>query len=49
MAGRCNEVEQHVDTIVPESRVTLDAGLFSENVIVLPLEVSDNLGETATV
>lgn len=47
MASRGDKVEEGVDTVVPEPRVTLDAGLFSQNIIVLPLQVADNLGEAA--
>jgi hypothetical protein len=43
MACRNDEVQQNVDTVVTKSRVTLDTRLLSKNVIVLPLEVSDNL------
>jgi len=43
MAGRYNEVQQDVDTIVAESGITLDTGFLGKNIIVLPLKVSDNL------
>jgi hypothetical protein len=43
MACRDDEVQQNVDTVVAESGVTLDTRLLSKNVIVLPLEVSNNL------
>ena len=46
VTGWSNEVEQDVDTIVSEARVTFDARLFSENIVVLSLEEPDNLGET---
>lgn len=36
-----------MDAIVPEARVTLDAGLFRENIVILSLQVADNLGEAA--
>ena len=42
MAGRSDEVEQSMDTIVTESRVTLDTRLLCENVIVLSLEVPND-------
>lgn len=45
MAGRSDKVEESVDTVVAEARVTLDTALLGENVIVLALEVADNLGE----
>ena len=47
MAGRRDEVQENVDAVVPEARVTLDAGLLSENVIVLSLEISNDLSEAA--
>jgi len=43
MTSRCDEVEQDVDTVIPEPGVTLNSGLFSKNIIVLTLEISDNL------
>ena len=43
MAGRGNEVEHGMDTVVPESRVTLDTRLLGQDVIVLSLKVSYNL------
>ena len=42
MTGRSDEVKEDVHTIVPESRITLNARLFRENVIVLSLEVSND-------
>lgn len=48
MAGGRDEVEQDVDAVVPKTRVTLDTGLLSKNVIVLPLEVSDNLAKAVS-
>ena len=49
VAGRCDEVEERVDTVVAESRVTLDTGFFGENVIVLSLEVANNFTERRLV
>ena len=46
MAGRGDEVEQGVDSVVPEARVTLDTGLLGQDIIVLSLKVSDDFGET---
>jgi hypothetical protein len=40
MAGRGDKVEESVNSIVTEAWVTLDAGLFSENIVVLPLDVA---------
>ena len=48
MASGRNKVEQGVDTIVSEAGVTPDARLFSENIIVLTLQVADNLLEAIT-
>jgi len=45
VTGWGDEVEKNVNTVVAESWVTLDPGLFGENVIVLSLEVSYNLGK----
>ena len=42
MASRSDEVKEDVHTIIPESRITLNARLFRENVIVLSLEVSND-------
>jgi hypothetical protein len=39
VSGRRDKVEQGVHSVVPETGITLDAGLFGENVIVLPFEV----------
>lgn len=47
MAGRGDEVEKDVDTVVAETRVTLDTRLLGENVIVLALEVTDDFAEAA--
>lgn len=49
MAGRGDEVEHGVDTIVPEAGVTLDARLLRKNVIVLPFEIANNLGEAGFI
>jgi hypothetical protein len=45
MAGRSDKVEESVDSVVAEARVTLDTALLGKNIIVLALEVADNLGE----
>jgi len=45
MPGGCDEVEEDMDTIVAEARITLDARLLCQDVIVLSLEVTDDLGE----
>jgi len=45
VTGGCDEIEQDVDTVVAESGVTLDTGLFSENVVVLALEVADDFAK----
>ena len=47
MTGGWDEVEEGVDTVVPEARVTLDTRLLSENVIVLAFEIANNFLETA--
>ena len=45
MAGGRDKVEQSVHSVVAEARVTLDTRLLCKNVIVLPLEVTNNLLE----
>ena len=47
MAGRSDEVEKSVDTIVTETRITLDTGLFCQNIIVLSLKITNNFAETS--
>ena len=49
MASRRNEVEKSMNTVVAETRVTPDTRFFSENVIVLTLEVADDFLETTQV
>jgi hypothetical protein len=49
MAGRCDEVEQHVNTVVSEARITLDTRFLSKNVVVLTLEIANNLREAVLV
>ena len=45
VAGGSNEVEHGMYTVVPESRVTLDSRLLSQNIVVLSLEVANNFRE----
>ena len=45
MASRCDKVEQGMDTIIPESGVTLDTRFFRKDVIILTLKMSNNLRE----
>lgn len=50
MAGRRDEVQQGVHSVVFEARITLDPGLHSQDVVVLALEVPHNFleaGESA--
>jgi hypothetical protein len=49
VAGRGDEIEKRVDTVVSEAGITLDTRLFRQDVIVLALEISDNLGEARLV
>ena len=49
VAGRGDEVEQRMDTVVSEARVTLDARLLSQNVVVLSLKVADDLAKAGLV
>jgi hypothetical protein len=48
VAGWCDEVQHNVNTVVAESRVTLDTRLLGDNAIVLALEISDDLLEAAS-
>jgi hypothetical protein len=43
MAGRGDEVEHGVHTIVSEAGVTLDTRFLSKNVVVLPLKIANDL------
>ena len=49
MTSRGDKVEQSMNTVVPESWIALDPRFFSEDVIVLALKISDNLGETVHI
>ena len=42
MAGRSNEVQESMNTIVAESGVTLDTRLLRKNVIILTLKIANN-------
>lgn len=45
MASGRDEVEQGMHSVIPETRVTPDPGLFSEDIVILAFKVSDNLLE----
>lgn len=45
-SGR-DEIEECVDSIVTEARVTLNSRFFGKNVIVLSLEISNNFLEAS--
>ena len=47
MASRRDKVQEGVNPVVSEARVTLDTRLLSENVIVLAFEIANNFLETA--
>ena len=47
MARGRNEVKESMDTVVSESRVTLDPRFLSENIVILTFEVTDNFLEAA--
>lgn len=49
MAGGSDKVEQGMDSVVPESRVSLDPGLFGEDIVVLSFQVPGDLGETGLI
>jgi len=44
--GRLDKVEQSVNSIIPESGVSLDPRLFSQDIIILSLKICSNLLET---
>jgi len=48
MTSRGDEVQQSVNSVIPETRVTLDARLLSKDVIILTFEVTNNFLESAT-
>lgn len=45
MASRSDKVEQGMNTIIPESGVTLDTRFFCKDVIILTLKMSNDLRE----
>lgn len=49
MTGRRDEVEESVNAVVAEARVTLDPALLGEDVVVLPLEVAHDLVEAEEI
>jgi hypothetical protein len=48
MTSRGDEVQQSVNSVIPETRVTLDARLLSKDVVILAFEVTNNFLEAAT-
>jgi hypothetical protein len=42
VTGRGDEVQESMHSVVSEAWITLDSGLFRQNVIVLTFEVADN-------
>lgn len=49
MAGRSDKVEEGVHSVVAEAGVTLDTRLFSENIVVLPLDVTGDFTKPGRV
>lgn len=45
MTGRGDKVEECMNTVVPKAGVTLDTGLFSENIIILAFKIANNFLE----
>lgn len=45
VASGCNKVEEGVDTVVTEARVTLDPGFFGQDIVVLAFKISEDLLE----
>ena len=49
MTGRSDKVEKGVDSVIPESWVSFNPGLFGEDIIVLPFQVSCDLGKACFI
>jgi len=45
MASRRNEVEQSMDTVIPEPRVTPNPGLLCEDIVILTVQIANDLLE----
>ena len=45
MTRRGDEIKQRMNAVISKPRVSLDAGLFGQDVIVLTLQVTNNLRE----
>ena len=45
MSGGRDEVEESVNTVVPEAWVTLDARLLSQDIVVLAFEITNDFLE----
>jgi hypothetical protein len=43
MSGGSDEVEECMDTIVAETRITLDTGLLCKNIVILAFKVANDL------
>ena len=46
VSGGRNEVQKGMDPVIPETRITDDAGLLCEDIIILTLEVTNDFLET---
>lgn len=49
VTGRRDEVEQRVNSVIPEPRVSLDSRFFSENVVVLSFQIARDFLEAGVV
>src|SRR5271156_1817219 len=49
MTSRGDKVEKSMDTIVSKTWVSFNSGFFSENIIILSLQVSSDFSETSFV
>jgi hypothetical protein len=49
MTGGGDKVEESVDSIVSETRVSFDPGFLCEDIIVLSFQVSCDLGKTSLI
>ena len=49
MTGRCDEVEERMNTVVSKPRIPFDSGLFRKNVVVLSFQVAHDLAKSRLV
>jgi hypothetical protein len=49
MTGRSDKVEKGVDSVIPESWVSFNPGLFGEDIVVLSFQVPGDFSETGLI